>query len=149
MRSKTSIGAICGSIAVLCPSAFGQGIPADDPVRALVGRLDLERYKATIKGLTEFGDRRQGTDRNRAAIDWIERQLKSFGCNIGRIQYEYNAPTPQSPCCLAHSVPAQGAAALQWRVGHAANLCGVTARQARLLVIQSPHRRWRAASAAR
>jgi hypothetical protein len=44
-------------------------------IRALVGQLDLERYKATIKGLTQFGDRRQGTARNRAAIDWIETQL--------------------------------------------------------------------------
>ena len=95
MRSSLFICAVCGLIAVLCPPAFGQGIAADDPVRALVGRLDLERYKATIKGLTEFGDRRQGTDRNRAAVDWIERQLKSFGCNTGRIKYEYNAPQPQ------------------------------------------------------
>jgi Peptidase family M28 len=89
------IGAICGLIAVLCPPAFGQGVAADDPVRVLVGRLDLEKYKATIKGLTEFGDRRQGTDRNRAAVDWIERQLKSFGCNTARMKYEYNAPEPQ------------------------------------------------------
>jgi len=96
MRSKIFTAAVGELIVVLCPPAFGQGIPADDPVRVLVGRLDLERYKATIKGLTGFGDRRQGTDRNRAAIDWIERQLKSFGCNTGRIQYEYNAPTPQS-----------------------------------------------------
>ena len=96
MRSKIFTAAVGGLIVVLCPPAFGQGIPADDPVRVLVGRLDLERYKATIKGLTGFGDRRQGTDRSRAAIDWIERQLKSFGCNTGRIQYEYNAPTPQS-----------------------------------------------------
>ena len=80
---------------MLCPFAFGQGTAADDPVRVLVGRLELERYKATIKSLTEFGDRRQGTDRNRAAIDWIERQLKSFGCNTARIKYEYNAPEPQ------------------------------------------------------
>ncbi len=63
---------------------------ADDPVRTLVGRLDLEKYKATIKGLTQFGDRRQGTDRNRAAIDWIEAQLKSYGCtNTERIKYDY------------------------------------------------------------
>ena len=54
--------------------------PAADPVRALVSRLDLERYKATIKGLTQFGDRRQGTERNRKAVDWIEAQLKSYGC---------------------------------------------------------------------
>src|SRR6476619_5739966 len=52
---------------------------AADPVATLVGRLDLERYKATIKGLTRFGDRRQGTTRNRAAVDWIEAQLTSYG----------------------------------------------------------------------
>ena len=58
----------------------------------LVGRLDLEKYKATIKGLTQFGDRRQGTDRNRAAVDWIEAQLKSYGCtNTERIKYELPA----------------------------------------------------------
>ncbi len=106
MRSNLFAGAICALAVVLCPPAFGQraaapptpgqGIPADDPVRVLVGRLDLQRYKATIKGLTEFGDRRQGTDRNRAAIDWIEGQLKSFGCtNTERIKYAYNPPPPQ------------------------------------------------------
>jgi hypothetical protein len=96
MRSNLCIGAICGLIVVLCPPALGQGAPTDDPVRVLVGRLDLERYKATIKGLTEFGDRRQGTDRNRAAIDWIEGQLKSYGCtNTERIKYVYNPPPPQ------------------------------------------------------
>ena len=64
-----------------------------DPVRILVDRLDLEKYKATLKGLTQFGDRRQGTDRNRAAIDWIEAQLKSYGCtNTERIKYEYQPP---------------------------------------------------------
>jgi len=66
-------------------------------VRTLVGRLDLERYKATIKGLTQFGDRRQGTDRNRAAVDWIEAQLKSYGCsNTARITYDYQPPEPRA-----------------------------------------------------
>ena len=52
-----------------------------------VGRLDLKKDKATIKGLTQFGDRRQGTDRNRAAVDWIEAQFKSYGCtNTERIK---------------------------------------------------------------
>jgi hypothetical protein len=60
-------------------------------IRTLVGRLDLERYKSTIKGLTQFGDRRQGTDRNRAAVDWIEAQLKSYGCtNTERLTYDYH-----------------------------------------------------------
>ncbi|MDQ6885858.1 MAG: M28 family metallopeptidase [Gemmatimonadota bacterium] len=66
-------------------------------VRELVARLDLERYKATLKGLTQFGDRRQGTDRNRAAVDWIEAQLKSYGCtNTARITYDYQ-PQPPRP----------------------------------------------------
>src|SRR5258707_6890761 len=71
---------------------------APDPVAQLVARLDLEQYKATIKGLTQFGDRRQGTDRNRAAVNWIEAQLRSYGCtDIGRIKYDYQPPSPPSP----------------------------------------------------
>ena len=79
--------------AVLLPSAFAQ-TPAptvdNDPIKTLVARLDLQHYKATIRGLTKFGDRRQGTDRNRAAVDWIEAQLKSYGCtNTERVRYVY------------------------------------------------------------
>src|SRR5262249_27395453 len=56
---------------------------------------ELERYRATVKGLTQFGDRRQGTDRNRAAVDWIEAQLKSYGCSpTERVTYTYAAPAP-------------------------------------------------------
>jgi peptidase M28-like protein len=65
----------------------------DDPIAVMVGRLDLEKYKATIKALTAFGDRRQGTDRNRAAVDWIEAQLRSYGCTATeRIKYLYEPP---------------------------------------------------------
>ena len=68
----------------------------NDPVRLMVARLDLEKYKATVKGLTQFGDRRQGTQRNRDAVDWIEAQLKSYGCTpTARITYIYNAPPPR------------------------------------------------------
>jgi len=78
----------------------------NDPIRDLVGRLDLEAYKATIKGLSQFGDRREGTTRNRAAVDWIEAQLKSHGCtNTERIKYTYNAP-PQ-PAQVAPSLAPQ------------------------------------------
>jgi hypothetical protein len=62
-----------------------------DPVAALVAQLDLQRYKATIKELTRFGDRRQGTERNRKALDWIEARLKSYGCATERVRYEYKA----------------------------------------------------------
>jgi hypothetical protein len=59
-----------------------------DPVRTVVGRLELGRYKAHIKGLTQFGDRMQGTQRNRDAIDWIEKQLRSFGySNVERHRF--------------------------------------------------------------
>ena len=69
-----------------------QTAPAPDPVKTLVERLDLEKYRATVKGLTQFGDRRQGTDRNRAAVDWIEAQLKSYGCATERVKYVYDPP---------------------------------------------------------
>ncbi len=95
--SLAAVSLLCGSTRVL--GADGQAVtpaPQEDPVRALVGRLDLEKYKATIKGLTQFGDRRQGTDRNRAAVDWIEAQLKSYGCNTERIKYVYQPPPPQA-----------------------------------------------------
>src|SRR5216110_1908936 len=69
-----------------------------DPIARLVARLDLEKYKATIKGLTQFGDRRQGTDRNRQAVEWIESQLKSYGCSdVSRIRYTYEPPPPRQP----------------------------------------------------
>ena len=75
--------------------AHAQTAPENDPIKTLVGRLDFTRYKANIRGLTKFGDRRQGTERNRAAIDWIEAQLKSYGCtNTERIHYEYQPPAP-------------------------------------------------------
>jgi hypothetical protein len=89
-------------IAITAVRAAGQADgKAPDPVKILVGRLDLERYKATIKGLTRFGDRRQGTDRNRGAVDWIEAQLRSYGCSdVSRLKYRYSpsdAPRPSGP----------------------------------------------------
>ena len=73
-----------------------QTTPAgSDPVKRLVDRLDLERYKATVKGLTQFGDRREGTDRNRAAIDWIDNQTRATA-----------APTPSaSSTTTSHAPP--------------------------------------------
>ena len=71
-----------------------------------MSRLDLERYKVTIKGLTEFGDRQQGTERNRRAIDWIEARLKAYGCtNTERLHYEYSPPSAASGAPLAPGPP--------------------------------------------
>jgi hypothetical protein len=86
---------------VAAQSASGQAAERPAPldtlrnpeIQAMVARLDLEKYKATIKSLTQFGDRRQGTARNRAAVDWIEAQLKSYGCtNTERVIYTYTTP---------------------------------------------------------
>jgi Peptidase family M28 len=81
--------------ATLAGAAAESDSKQSDPVKVLVERLDLGKYKAAIKGLTQFGDRRQGTDRNRAAADWIEAQLKSYGCaDVSRLKYTY-FPTDQ------------------------------------------------------
>ena len=69
----------------------------DVAIKELVSRLDLESYKSVIKGLTQFGDRRQGTSRNRKAVDWIEQQLQAVGCsNTERLTYTYD-PKPRPP----------------------------------------------------
>ena len=67
-----------------------------DTLRALVSRLDLERYKAVIRGLAAFGDRRQGTTRNREAVDWIEARLEEAGCPTERLHYTYEPPPPRT-----------------------------------------------------
>jgi hypothetical protein len=77
-------------------SVVAQAPSPPDAVKTIVERLDLEKYKATIKGLTQFGDRRQGTDRNRAAVDWIEAQLKSYGCTTARLRYEFQPGPPRT-----------------------------------------------------
>jgi len=122
MRANFSLTATVAAwslLTVLGAPAFGQsgsgGAPADtanDPIRLLVSRLELEKYKATIKGLTQFGDRRQGTKRNRDAVDWIEAQLKSYGCtNTERITYMYQPPAPQTQPQDSAAIAARRAAA--------------------------------------
>src|SRR5262245_21321331 len=93
---------------LLAGTVVAQTPPKPDAfVKTLVGRLTLDRYKTTIKELTRFGDRRQGTDRNRAAVDWIEAQLKSYGCtNTERIKYDYQPPAGRGTGAAGH--PAAG-----------------------------------------
>src|ERR1700760_1444364 len=60
-----------------------------DPGGTVVNRLELEQFKAHVKGLTQFGDRMQGSQRNRDAIDWIEKQLRRFGySNVERLRFQ-------------------------------------------------------------
>jgi hypothetical protein len=94
-----------GLVFGVAASAAQRATETTDSQRSLVSRLDLERYKATIKDLTAFGDRREGTDRNRAAIDWIEAQLKSYGCtNTERITYNFQ-PRPATPRAAGAPAP--------------------------------------------
>ena len=84
--------------AISAPAVSEPGSAQIDPIKVLVARLDLDTYKATIKGLTQFGDRRQGTDRNRAAVSWIESKLKSYGCaDVSRLKYSYFPTDAQRP----------------------------------------------------
>jgi hypothetical protein len=86
------------SVALLAAEPAAAVPETQDPIGRLVDRLDIERYKATIKGLTRFGDRRQGTDRNRAAIDWIESQLRAYGCtDVARLRYTYSPEQKRNP----------------------------------------------------
>jgi hypothetical protein len=94
----------------LTPAQVSPGAPVD-PISALVSQLDLERYKATIKALTQFGDRRQGTERNRRALDWIEARLKSYGCtNTERLQFEFGEPAKRPPAAPQQLARAGGPA---------------------------------------
>ncbi len=68
------------------------GVPLseqDDVVKSLVARLELESYKRLLKGLAEFGERRQGTDENVRALKWIEQQLTGWGYKVEHLKYEY------------------------------------------------------------
>ena len=96
--SIVAVGLAFGTVAAIAAAQGGgtnqqaaQAPAAPDPVQILVDRLNLDSYKATLKGLTQFGDRREGTQRNRDAVAWIESQLKSYGCQTERMTYEVAA----------------------------------------------------------
>src|SRR5262245_6538062 len=92
-KHRPSLLALVLAATVVVPAVSSQQAPAvDEGIRTLVGRLDLQGYKSTIESLSRFGDRRQGTRRNRDAMDWIEAQLKSYGCaDVERLTYTYVA----------------------------------------------------------
>ena len=95
---RSLLGSITALMLATVAGAQNAPAPSDSiaSIKEMVARLDLEKYKSTIKGLTQFGDRRQGTKRNRDAVDWIEAQLKSYGCaNVERIRYEWPRPAPR------------------------------------------------------
>ncbi len=83
------------------------GVPmtaADSMHQRVVRRLEFESYKEIVRGLTQFGDREQGTARNAAAIDWIEEQLRGWGYETDRVHYMYTPrvqpgtePAPAEP----------------------------------------------------
>src|SRR5690348_118934 len=106
MRFTAGLIAVCAALLQSqTPQTPAQpAAPApEDPIKIMVGRLTLDQYKATLKGLTQFGDRRQGTQRNRDAVNWIQKQLESYGyTNAERITYD--PPVPTREC--GPSVPA-------------------------------------------
>jgi hypothetical protein len=74
------------------------GVPmsaTDSMHQRIVDRLDFDSYKELVRGLTEFGDREQGTPRNAAAIDWIEARLRVWGYETERLHYQYTPRVPR------------------------------------------------------
>ena len=123
MRATAIFASICGLTGALAApmaaqtAASARADTANDPIKMLASRLDLERYKETIKGLTQFGDRRQGTDRNANAVTWIESKLKSYGCSdVERIIYDYQ-PAPQAARPAGDSASRAAAAAARAAAG--------------------------------
>jgi peptidase M28-like protein len=78
---------------ILCAVGLSAQTPSG-AISTVAARLDLDRFKAHIQGLSQFGDRLQGTQRNRDAIAWLEQQLRSFGyTNVVRHRYmSYDGP---------------------------------------------------------
>ncbi len=115
MRLKLLLLGMCGLVVAGVDGIDGNArsaqtsvvVAAEDPIQVMVGGLDLEKYKATIRGLAVFGDRREGTERNRKAVDWIEAQLGSYGCPAERIHYVY-APLPTEQGQQARGLGAGG-----------------------------------------
>ena len=70
---------------------------ADSARQEIVARLDLQSFKDLLRGLTEFGDREQGTPRNTAAVDWIEAQLRGWGYETGRVHYMFTPRESDTP----------------------------------------------------
>jgi hypothetical protein len=113
--------------------------PPNPVVSTLVGRLDLERYKATIKGLTQFGDRRQGTARNEAAVDWIEAQLKSYGCTpTERITYDWRPPAPRQRTAMGPNQTVGGGTLRGHRRPTRVNVDSLAQPDARLRALNTP-----------
>jgi len=113
--------------------------PPDEVVTRLVDRLDLERYKATIKGLTQFGDRRQGTARNRDAVDWIEAQLKSYGCTpTERLTYQWQPPPLRPRVTIGPNQAVGGGTMRGYKRSTRVNVDSLKQPDARLRALNTP-----------
>ena len=113
--NRSDLAVLCAACCLLAaPSGTGAAesvatvppVTGDEAIRQVVAGLDLQRYKDTILGLTRFGDRREGTVRNRAALDWIEAQLQAYGCgDVQRLTYEFTPPSPKRVSSSMVSLP--------------------------------------------
>ena len=71
-----------------CSTALPAQIASPDPdVQRLIGRLNIEEFKANIAGLSQWENRVVNSEGNRAAIDWIAEKLESFGYEITRHKF--------------------------------------------------------------
>jgi hypothetical protein len=108
MNANKFVVGLCGLAIWTSAPAYSQQTtvaPNDDPKSVLVGRLDLERYNATLKGLGQYGDRQQGTDRNRVAVDWIEAQIVMHFFASNAMAFDTNQLGERAPWLLREIVP--------------------------------------------
>lgn len=109
-RLIVAAGVMAATLTAFAQQPAAPETAAPDDIRTLVSQLDLERYKETLRGLAAFGDRREGTGRNRNAVDWIETQLTSYGCETARLTYDPENPAGEPPAPPRATTPRRPAA---------------------------------------
>lgn len=109
MRTMTWLFGL--AVAIACTASMRAQAPAQAPtapdaVRTLVSRLELERYKATIKGLTEFGI--AGRAPSATARPWTgsKRSSRATAAPPNASRYDFSAPPPRPTSAAAGPRPA-------------------------------------------
>ena len=86
MMRRIPFAAFLVSAAVALPAQA----TSDPQVERILARLDINQFKSNIEELSQWENRVVDSDGNRAAIDWLEAKLESFGYEVTRHKF-----TPQ------------------------------------------------------
>lgn len=78
---------------ILCLQSAAVAAQTETTPESLVAGLSFEAYKARIAHLSDFGDRRTGSESFAAAARWVEDTLAEAGYEIGYHEYERGIST--------------------------------------------------------